>query len=197
MGLFKNGKIRSMKPKFFKTPSEFRQWLEKNHNKETEIWVGMYKKASGRSGINYAAALDEALCFGWIDGIVKKYSQESYVQRFSPRRPRSNWSKINTEHIARLIKEGKMMPSGLVVVEVAKKDGRWEKAYESPANIKVPEDFFKELKKNKKTEEFFKTLNKANTYYVAYQLQNAMKQETRERRMKKMIEMLERGEKFY
>ena len=186
-----------MKPKFFKDSAEFRSWLEKNHSKESEIWVGFWKKASGKVGLNYDQALDEALCFGWIDGIAKSFDEESYLQRFTPRRPKSNWSKINTEHVGRLIKEGKMMPSGLAAVEAAKKDGRWEAAYDSLANIKIPDDFLKELSKNKKAEEFFKTLNKTNSYYIAYQLQNAKKEETRVNRMRRIIEKLERGEKFY
>src|SRR3989344_2148997 len=120
-----------MKPRFFKNPLEFREWLEKNHGKETEIWVGMYKrslpakagkKASGKIGINYDQALDEALCFGWIDGILKKYDEVSYSQRFTPRRHKSNWSRINKGHVERLIKEGKMMSSGFKAVEEAKKD---------------------------------------------------------------------------
>ena len=186
-----------MKPKFFKTQAEFREWLEKNHSKEDEIWVGMWKKVSGEVGLNYDQALEEALCFGWIDGIVKKFDENSYMQRFTPRRSRSNWSKINVGHVERLMKEGKMTEAGLAVVEAAKKDGRWDKAYASPANMKSPEDFLEELKKNKKAEEFFKTLSKTNLYYIGYQLQNAKKEETRIRRMKKMIEMLENGEKFY
>lgn len=186
-----------MKPKFFKTPVVFREWLKKNHAKETEIWIGMYKKASGKSGISYDQALDEALCFGWIDGIAKKYDEDSYAQRFSPRRAKSNWSKINVGHVKRLIKERKMTEAGIAAVEAAKKDGRWDRAYASPVNIEISEDFLKELKKNKKAANFFETLNKTNKYYVAYQLQDAKKEETRIRRMKKMIQMLERREKFY
>lgn len=186
-----------MIPIFFNSPLEFRKWLEENYNTKTEIWIGFWKKASGKTGMNYSQALDEALCFGWIDGIVKKYNEESYIQRFSPRRSKSVWSKINTQNVERLIKEGKMMPPGLVTVEAAKVDGRWQKAYESPSNIEIPEDFLGELKRHRKAEEFYKTLNKANTYYIAYQLQNAKKEETRVRRLNKIIQMLERGEKFY
>jgi len=186
-----------MTPIFFNTPLEFRKWLEENHNKQTELWVGFWKKAAGKAGMNYSQALDEALCFGWIDGIVNKYNELSYMQRFSPRRSKSMWSKINTQNAERLIKEGKMMPSGQSTVKAAKADGRWDNAYESPANTKIPEDFLEELKKHKKAEEFFKTLNKANTYYIAFQLHNAKKEETRIRRLNKIILMLEKGEKFY
>jgi uncharacterized protein YdeI (YjbR/CyaY-like superfamily) len=129
-----------MKPKFFKNPGLFRDWLEENHDKKSEIWVGLYKKAYWERGINYDQALDEALCFGWIDGLAKRYDEVSYMQRFTPRRARSIWSKINTGHVARLIKEGKMMPSGLEAVEAAKKDGRWEKAYSSYKVLKRDPD---------------------------------------------------------
>lgn len=182
---------------FFTTPSEFREWLGKNHSTQTEIWVGFWKKASGKTGMTYDQALDEALCFGWIDGLVNKYDELSYAQRFSPRRSKSVWSKINTQHIERLIKEGKMMPSGLLKIEEAKADGRWQRAYDSPANTKMPDDFLKELKKHKTAEEFFKTLNKTNTYHIAFQLQNAKTEQTRKRRIDKLIQQLEKREKFY
>ena len=186
-----------MTPLFFDTPAKFRMWLEENHDKQTEVWVGFWKKASGKTGLNYDQALDEALCFGWIDGLVNKYNEQSYAQRFSPRREKSVWSKINTQHIERLIKEGKMTPAGLAVVEAAKKDGRWEKAYESPANMKVPADFLEELKKHPKAEAFFHTLNKTNTFAIAFRLHTAKKNETRVRRIGNIIQMLEKGEKFY
>lgn len=186
-----------MKPTFFDTPSEFREWLEKNHATETELWLGFWKKASGKTGVNYKQALDEALCYGWIDGIARTYDEMSYMQRFTPRRTKSIWSKVNTGHIERLIKEGKMMPSGLATVEAAKADGRWQRAYESPAKITIPEDFLKELQKNKKAEEFFKTLNKTNIFHIAFQLQTAKKEETKQRRMAKVIQTLEEGKKFH
>lgn len=186
-----------MKPKYFKDQKEFRDWLEKNYDKENEIWVGMWKKASEKVGLNYDQALEEALCFGWIDGIVKKYDNDSYMQRFTPRRSRSVWSKINVGHVERLIQEGRMTEAGLKVVEEAKKDGRWSKAYESPANMKIPKEFLITVMKNKRAYDFFKTLNKTNLYYIGYQLMTAKKEETKARRMEKIIAMLERGEKFY
>ncbi len=186
-----------MKPIFFSTPDDFRTWLKKNADNKTEIWVGFYKKNSGKSGMNYDQALDEALCFGWIDGLVKRYNEEAYMQRFTPRRPKSVWSKINTGHIERLIKEGKMTPLGLAAVDAAKKDGRWQQAYDSPSQIKIPEDFLKELDKNKKAKEFFATLNRANIYYIGYNLQSAKKEETRTRRIHKILEKLTKREKFY
>jgi len=186
-----------MKPVFFDTPAEFRNWLEKHHQTATEIWVGFWKKSSGNVGLNYQQALDEALCYGWIDGLVNKYDDQSYMQRFTPRKSKSIWSKVNTQNVERLINEGKMTKAGLEAVEAAKVDGRWDQAYESPSNSKVPEDFIKELKKNKKAYEFFKTLNKANTYHIIFQLQNAKKIETIQSKIEKFIQKLEKGEKFY
>ncbi len=186
-----------MRPVFFSTPSEFRQWLMRNHDTITEIWVGFYKKNSGKKGITYAEALDEALCFGWIDGLVNKFDDASYMQRFTPRRNKSVWSKINTSHIERLIREGKMMPSGLLAVDAAKKDGRWARAYNSPSAITVPDDFLKELAVYAKADVFYKTLNKANVYAIAYRLANAKKPETRQKWIRKIIEMLEAGKKFH
>lgn len=186
-----------MDPQFFDTPCQFRTWLEKNYDKETEIWIGFWKKASGKTGMNYHQALDEALCFGWIDGLVNKHDDLSYKQRFTPRRAKSVWSKINTQKIERLIREGKMLPSGMAAVESAKADGRWDKAYDTPTNTKIPEDFMKELEKNVKAYAQFKTLNKTNLFAIAYRLQTAKKEETRMRRMNAIIQMLENGETFH
>jgi uncharacterized protein YdeI (YjbR/CyaY-like superfamily) len=182
---------------FFETPAEWRDWLEINHAIEKGVWLRFYKKGSGIASLNYAGALDEALCFGWIDGQSKSLDENSYLQKFTPRRAKSIWSKRNIEHIARLIQEGKMKPSGLKEAEAAKTDGRWQKAYDSPANMTVPEDFLRELSKDKKALVFFETLNKTNTYAIAWRLQTAKRQETRERRIKTIIEMLSRGEKFH
>lgn len=181
----------------FSTQKEWHSWLFKHGSTEPGIWLRMYKKASGKPTITYDEALDEALCFGWIDGIARRFDEESYVQRFTPRRKKSIWSKRNIEHIDRLTKEGRMQPGGLAEVERAKADGRWAQAYDSPANTEIPADFLKELAKDKKAETFFKTLNKTNTYAIAWRLQTAKKPETRERRMKVILEMLHTGEKFH
>lgn len=181
----------------FATPHEFEEWLEKHHQTVTAVWVKFYKKASGKILITYGEALDEALCFGWIDGVVNKFDDESYLQRFTPRRKGSNWSKRNTEHIERLIKLGKIRPAGLAEVEAAKKDGRWEKAYDTSASITIPEDFLRELEKNTKAKTFFDSLNRVNFYAIAYRLQTAKKPATYERTKKQILEILERGEKFH
>ena len=118
---------------FFETGDEWRQWLEKNHHSQNGVWLRFYKKDSGIASINHRIALDEALCYGWIDGQARKYDAESHLQKFTPRRARSIWSKINIEHITRLQQAGKMAPSGLKEVEAAKADGRWARAYDSPS----------------------------------------------------------------
>lgn len=180
-----------------KTPEAWRAWLEKHHNTEQGVWFTFFKKASGKQGITYAQALDEALCYGWIDGQVKKNDEDSWLQKFTPRRIRSMWSHRNTQYVTRLIEEGKMTPAGQAEIDRAKADGRWDVAYSSPKNMEMPEDFMNELSKNKNAYEFFKTLNKTNTYAIAWRLQTAKKPETRERRMKVLLEMLAKGEKLH
>ena len=181
----------------FKTPREWRSWLTKHHAKPEGIWLRFFKKASGVKSITYAEALDEALCFGWIDGQLKTYDTKSWLQKFTPRRSKSIWSKRNREHIARLIKEKRMTAAGLKEIELAKKDGRWEGAYDSPKNMQVPADFLRELKKDKNAYAFFQTLNKANTYAIAWRLQTAKKPETREKRMQALLQMLGQGKKLH
>lgn len=180
----------------FTTSEAFETWLVKNHNNSTGLWLKIFKKDSGIKTISYAEALDVALCYGWIDGQKKAYDEQAYLQKFCPRREKSIWSKINIGHVERLINEGRMRAAGLKAVEKAKADGRWDKAYDSPSKMTIPEDFLKELSKNKKAEEFFQTLNKTNLFSIGFRLQTAKKQETREKRLKEIIEKLARGEKF-
>ena len=182
---------------FFDSQEEWRTWLEQNHNDARGVWLRFYKKGSGITSLNYDGALDEALCFGWIDGQSKSSDEMSYLQKFTPRRAKSIWSKRNIEHIARLTEEGKMKPSGLKEAEAAKADGRWERAYDSPGNLSIPEDFLRELSKDKNALTFFESLNKENIYAITWRLQTAKKTETRERRMKIILGMLSRGEKFH
>ena len=172
-------------------------WLQKNHATSNGIWLRIFKKDSKTKTVTYAEALDEALCFGWIDGQKDKYDAKSFLQKFTPRRPKSIWSKRNREHVARLAKEKRMQSAGLKEVEQAKADGRWESAYDSSSAMKVPDDFVKELQKNKKAYEFFLSLNRANTYAIAWRLQRAKKPETREKRMRALLEMMRTGKKLH
>jgi uncharacterized protein YdeI (YjbR/CyaY-like superfamily) len=181
----------------FKSAMNFRNWLEEHHGDPDGIWLRIYKKNSRETSITYAEALDEALCFGWIDGQRQAHDENSWLQKFTPRRAKSGWSKLNTQHVERLIKSGQMTPVGLKAVETAKTDGRWQAAYDSPRNAMPPEDFLKLLSKDKKAAAFFATLNKANIYAIVYRLQTAKKPETRGRRMRTILKMLAHGEKFH
>lgn len=183
--------------KSFENANAWRRWLENNHAKEDGLWLQIFKKASKLPTVSYHEAVDESLCYGWIDGQKKKHDENSYLQKFTPRRPRSIWSKRNVEKVERFLKEKKMEPAGLAEIEKAKADGRWEKAYDSPKHMKIPDDFITALKKDKKAYNFFKTLNKTNTYAIGFRLQTAKKTETRERRMKKILEMMKNEEKFH
>jgi uncharacterized protein YdeI (YjbR/CyaY-like superfamily) len=181
----------------FKSPTVFRNWLEENHATSDGIWLRIFKKDSGEESITYGEALDQALSYGWIDGQKKAHDDRSWLQKFTPRRPKSGWSKNNTQRVERLIKSGAMTHAGLKEVEAAKADGRWKAAYDSFGNAAVPNDFLKELAKDKKAKAFFETLNKTNLYSIAYRLQTAKKPKTREKRIRAIIEMLARGEKFH
>jgi uncharacterized protein YdeI (YjbR/CyaY-like superfamily) len=181
----------------FKTPKEFEKWLKKNHETNGGIWLRLFKKDSKEKSITYEEAVNEALCFGWIDGQSNKYDQQSWLQKFTPRRPKSIWAKRNKERIERLIKEGRMKPAGMAEVEKAKADGRWNKAYAPPSEMTIPADFLKALSKNKNAKAFFDTLNKTNMFAIAFRLHTAKKDETRQRRMKVILTMLAKGEKFH
>jgi len=178
--------------------ARWEDWLRKHHDDTLEgVWLRLFKKSSARKSPTHSEAVDVALCFGWIDGQAKSYDDESRVQRFTPRRSRSVWSKLNTQRIDRLIEAGRMQPSGLAEVELAKGDGRWARAYDPPSTATVPDDFLAELARHERAQAFFRTLDRKNTYPVAYRLQNAKTAETRAKRIKAMIEMFERGEKFH
>jgi uncharacterized protein YdeI (YjbR/CyaY-like superfamily) len=181
----------------FKTPKAWRSWLAKHHARPEGVWLRFFKSASGVNSITYAEALDEALCFGWIDGQLKPYDAQSWLRKFTPRRSKSIWSKRNREHVARLIKEKRMTAAGFKEIEKAKADGRWDDAYDSPKNMTVPAGFLRELKKDKNAFAFFQTLNRANTYAIAWRLQTAKKPETREKRMHALLHMLRQGKKLH
>lgn len=178
----------------FKTPKELGQWLEVNHATETELWVKIFKKASNIQSVSWNDVVIESLCWGWIDGVKKSIDDQAYLQRITPRKARSSWSKRNTEHVGRLIKEGRMMEPGLVHVRAAKADGRWEKAY-TVSEMEIPDDFLSALESQPKAKQFFETLNKSSRYVIAYGLTSAKKAETRQRWFTKFMDMLAREEK--
>jgi len=185
------------KPLPFKSSIDFRRWLEKNHAISDGIWLRFFRKNSGVKTITYAEALDQALCFGWIDGQANPFDEQSWIQKFTPRRSKSNWSKRNTQHAERLINTGAMTPHGVKAIESARADGRWDTAYTSPRNARPPVDFLERLAKNKKAKSFFETLNKANIYSIVYRLETAKAEATREKRMKTILEMMKQGECFH
>ncbi|KYG66507.1 bacteriocin-protection protein, YdeI/OmpD-associated family [Bdellovibrio bacteriovorus] len=183
--------------KSFKDGKQFRQWLLKSHKKAAGLWLRFFNKASGKKTISREEALEEVLCFGWIDGQAKPYDEDSWLQKYTPRRSRSVWSERNTKIVAKLIKSKRMHASGLVEIQKAKEDGRWERTYQSPKDMKVPPDFLKEIKKNKKAYSFFKTLNKTNTFAIAWRLHQSKKEETRKRRIEQFIKMFASGKKIH
>jgi uncharacterized protein YdeI (YjbR/CyaY-like superfamily) len=181
----------------FGSSAALRTWLEMNHALSDGIWLKFYKKGSGTPSVVYAEALDQALCYGWIDGQLKAGDEYYYLQRFTPRRPRSTWSKRNINHVVRLEKEGLMKPPGLKAVEDAKRDGRWENAYDSQSDMTVPDYLLAELKNDSKSLAFFESLDKINTYAIVWRLQSAKNPETRAKRMKVILEMLAKREKIH
>jgi len=181
----------------FESKKKFADWLAKQHDKSAGVWLKIAKKASGIPTVTYAEALDVALCYGWIDGQKGSFDDQYFLQKFTPRRPKSIWSKINTEKVESLIASGEMKPSGLKAVEAAKQDGRWGEAYESQKNISIPEDFQSALDQNQKAKAFFATLNSTNRYAFLFRIHTAKKAETRAKRISQFVEMLERGEKFH
>jgi uncharacterized protein YdeI (YjbR/CyaY-like superfamily) len=181
----------------FESAREFEQWLAKNHAESTGIWLRFFKKNSSVLSVSYDEALDAAICFGWIDGQLKKHDEKSWLRKFTPRRPKSVWSKRNRAHAERLITGGKMQAAGLREVEAAKQDGRWQAAYDSASEMEIPDDFVKELAKNKRAKAFFETLNRANVYAIVWRLQTAKKPETRQKRLATILAMLAKEQKFH
>jgi uncharacterized protein YdeI (YjbR/CyaY-like superfamily) len=181
----------------FKVSAEFGKWLAKNYDKSPGIWLRFYKKDSGEKSISHSEALDLAICYGWIDGQLNSYDDKSWLHKFTPRGAKSIWSKKNTNHAERLTTAGKMKTPGLAEVEKAKSDGRWKIAYDSQTEMKFPEDFLRRLSRDKNAKLFFESLNRANKYSIAWRIQTAKKPETREKWIKKILEMLSNGEKFH
>tara|TARA_B110001452_G_C15111879_1_gene387571 strand:- start:349 stop:894 length:546 start_codon:yes stop_codon:yes gene_type:complete len=173
----------------FATPKHLGQWLKVNHASETELWVKIFKKNTGIESVTWDDVVVELLCWGWIDGIKKSIDDRAYLQRVTPRKERSVWSKRNTEHVERLIAQGRMEEQGLVHVRAAKADGRWDNAYKV-SEMKVPDDFLTALEHKPKAKQFFQTLSKSSRSVIAYGLTSAKKAETRQRRFDKFIDMM-------
>ena len=172
-------------------------WLHEHHASSAGVWLQIFKTAAGIASVSYAEALETALCYGWIDGQKKSHDEAAWLQKFTPRRAKSIWSKVNCEKAETLIRIGLMQPAGLAAVEQAKQDGRWDAAYDSQSRASVPPDFQAELDKHAAAKSFFETLNSQNRYAILFRIQTAKKPETRRRRIDEFIAMLARGEKLY
>jgi uncharacterized protein YdeI (YjbR/CyaY-like superfamily) len=182
---------------FFASSADWEDWLKEHHEDTSGIWIKFAKKGSGITSLNYAQALDGALCYGWIDGQSKSIDDVYYLQKFTSRRPKSIWSKRNVGKVAELITAGKMQPAGQAAIDAAKADGRWDQAYDSPSNSTVPPDFQEELDRHPKAKAFYETLNKTNTYAFLWRIQTAKKAETRAKRIALSMQMLEDGKTFH
>ncbi len=181
----------------FESREAWERWLAEQHATSSGLWLKIAKKESGVATVSYAEALDVALCYGWIDGQKDKFDDKYWLQRFTPRKPRSKWSKVNCGKATELIEKGDMKSAGLREVERAKADGRWEAAYEAQSTATVPEDLQRALEENDTAREFFSTLDKANRYAILYRIQDAKKRETRARRIEKYVAMLSEQKKIY
>lgn len=183
--------------KRFASLLEWAAWLAKNHSTSRGLWLRIAKKASGVKTVTHPEALDIALCYGWIDGKRKALDDTYFLQLFTPRAKRSVWSKINRGKVADLIAAGRMHPAGHAEIERAKKDGRWESAYDSVRNATVPDDLQKFLDKNPRAKKFFESLSSQNRYAILWRLMTAKRPETRAKRLAQFTEMLKKGEKIY
>jgi len=181
----------------FASQQDWETWLEENHTVSPGVRLKLAKKDTGVVSISYAEALETALCFGWIDSRKDKFDEAFWLQRFTPRRARSPWSAINRGKAEELLKQGKVRPAGLIEIEKARQDGRWEAAYQSQRSADVPDDLRQALDENPTAREFFETLKGANRYAILYRLQSAKKPETRQKRLEEFIKMLAEGRKLY
>jgi uncharacterized protein YdeI (YjbR/CyaY-like superfamily) len=184
-------------PQQFGSQAQFARWLARHHAKSTGVWLQLAKKGAPAPSVSYAEALEVALTWGWIDAQKRPLDAHHWLQRFTPRKPRSNWSKINCAKAEKLISDGRMQPPGLAQVAAAKADGRWARAYDSPKTATVPADLLRALKADKRAGAFFATLNSANRYAILYRVQTAKKEETRARRIATLVAMLGRHEKLH
>jgi uncharacterized protein YdeI (YjbR/CyaY-like superfamily) len=181
----------------FASPADWERWLEANHASADGVWIRIAKKGTGIDSVRYPEVLELGLCFGWIDGVRRVLDEQRFLQRFTPRRRQSRWSRINRDTAERLISEARMRPAGLAEVERAQADGRWEAAYEGQKSIVVPDDLARELDARPDAKAFFEGLSSQNRYAILYRLQDAKRPETRARRLEKFMAMLEAGETIH
>jgi uncharacterized protein YdeI (YjbR/CyaY-like superfamily) len=186
-----------MVKRLFKSQADWHAWLEKNHAEPEGVWLHFAKKGTEAVTVSYPEALDTALCFGWIDGQTNTHDEKTFVRKFTPRRARSVWSKINRDKAEALIKNGRMKAAGLKEIEKARADGRWDTAYDSAKTISVPPDFQAALDKSKQAAAFFTKLVRGNRYSVLWRIQTARTPELRAKRIAEIIAMLKKKETFH
>src|SRR5260221_2517937 len=175
---------------FFEGSEQWETWLRENHTSAGGLWLQIAKKGTGIVSITHAQALDVALCYGWIDGQRKAQNEKFFLQKFTPRRPKSLWSRVNTEKVTALIEQGRMQSAGLKEIEAAKQDGRWDAAYDPQSRTTIPIDFQEALDKNPTAKAIFATLNKQNQFAMCYRIQTAKRPETRRKRIDEFVAML-------
>ena len=181
----------------FKDAQSFYKWLGKHHDKEDELWIKIHKVDSGLKSITPREAIDVVLCWGWIDGVRKGFDDKSYLQRYTPRGKKSIWSQINVDNIARLIQEGRMTEHGLKEVEAAKSDGRWDRAYKSGKEMKIPDDFQAAIDAEPMAKGMLEQLSAQNRYALAFRVHNMKTEAGRKKKIGTFVEMLKRGETIY
>jgi uncharacterized protein YdeI (YjbR/CyaY-like superfamily) len=181
----------------FASQQEWEAWLARHHQDSRGLWLKIAKKGAGVATISYAAALESALCYGWIDGQRGALDEQFFLQKFTPRGRRSRWSRVNRERALELLEQGRLKPAGLLQVEQARRDGRWDAAYEPQSSATVPDDLQRELDRNPAAQAFFTTLDSTNRYAILYRLQDAKKPETRARRLQQFVAMLNERKKLY
>ena len=185
-----------MKQVYVKNRKEWRDWLSKNHDRETDIWLVYYKKETGRPTIKYEDSVEEALCFGWIDSIIKKIDEEKYVRKFTPRKPDSYWSEPNKQRVENMIKAGRMTPHGLNKIDAAKKTGLWDKNARPQLSFEMQPEFKDALKNSPKAKAVFEKLSPSHKKQYLGWIEVAKRPETKEKRIKEAITLLEKGEKL-
>jgi len=181
---------------FCKTIEEWRKWLKQNHRKVDEVWLVFYKKGAGEQSLDYDSALDEALCFGWIDSIIKKIDDTKYARKFTPRNQISKWSEINKKRVERLIEDDRMTQAGLAVVKAAKANGCWDRPDRPPTVTEVPAELQAALRQNKKAREYFGQLAPSHQKRYILWIATAKRQETKEKRVREAVALLEKGKKL-
>jgi uncharacterized protein YdeI (YjbR/CyaY-like superfamily) len=184
------------RPTFFSSPDELRDWFEENHEKQTELWVGFFRKATGKQTMTWSEAVDQALCFGWIDGIRKGIDEESYMNRFTPRKPRSNWSAVNVAKVEALIKQGSMRPAGLAAFEKRQDERTAVYSYENRKDARFSREQAATFRANRKAWDFFAAQPPGYRMVATYWVVSAKKEETRVRRLARLIEDSEAGRRL-